>query len=203
MSTYRVKKAIQPQAKATGARVTVVGPVRVSQTPKATQDPAPKAAKPDPLAGQAFAAGLGLRAKSVPNTVTFKQVPRGDIWAAGIGVTRKSPAITVAYGRADAPESSLEAFAKAGAHEFRREGAQGRNVLRALVGSRLQKGDSIMVARLGDLAVPADLPRIIKEIEDRGIRIVSLDGGDSATVPGREKIASTVLSAKALFGLRL
>ena len=155
----------------------------------------------DPLAGVGLATALGVKKSAPPGVVGFEREPRADLWAAGVGV-RKAPSIVVAYGRADAPESVIEAFAKAGAHEFRREGRQGRNVLRAVLNG-LNKGDTIMLATLGDLAIPQDLPKLTKEIEARGVRIQCLDGADTHTARGREKIATKVLAARQLFGLRI
>lgn len=201
----RLKRAVQkPGGVAAKGNIVSVQPVggQPRSIPDASTVTAPKRA--DPLHNLGLAAGLGASRKSAPpNTVRFERAPTASLTAIGLGVSRKAPSIVCAYGRADAPDTMLEAFASAGAHEFRREGKSGRNVLRALIAS-LSKGDTLMLATLADLCPPQSLPKAIKEIEDKGIHIVALDGGaDTRTPAGRGKLANQIITAKSLFGLRL
>lgn len=201
----RLKRAVQkPGGVAAKGNIISVQPVggQSRSIPDASTVTAPK--RVDPLRNLGLAAGLGASRKSAPpNTVRFERAPTTTLHAAGLGRTRKAPSVVIAYGRAEAPDTMLQAFASAGAHEFRREGKSGRNVLRAVLGS-LTRGDTLMVERLADIASPKDLPRIVAEIESAGVHIVALDGGaDTRTPQGRGKLANQIITAKALFGLRL
>lgn len=199
----RLKRAVQ---KPVAAKANVTGVRPVGSQPRSIPDAATAspAQRTNPLANMGLAAGLGATRKSVPaHVVKFERAPTASLTAIGLGVSRKAPSIVCAYGRADAPDTMLEAFASAGAHEFRREGTNGRSRLRALIAS-LSKGDTLMLASLADLCPPQSLPKAIKEIEDKGIHIVALDGGaDTRTPAGRGKLANQIVTAKSLFGLRL
>lgn len=203
----RIKRAIlKPAAK---GNVTVINgkPVGGGSRAIPDADSASPGKSRDPIAGHAFAAGLGFAGrKSVgANRTVFDRAPAAGLFASAIGVTRRAPSITYAYIRADATHDVgyLQKFADAGAHEARREGRSGRNILRGLVNA-LNKGDVLLVERLTDIAAPKDLPKAIQEIEGRGIILRSLDGADSGTPAGRGKIANAVMASKALFGgLRL
>jgi hypothetical protein len=198
----RLKRAVQPPtAKAQGARIVAISvggasPPPSKALPNAEGDAAPK--KADPLAGVGLAAALGSRKAAPANVIKFERQPRTSLRAGALGVSRKAPSIVVGYGRSDTPDTIIEAFARAGAHEFRREAKTGRGVLRGIVSS-LAKGDVLLLEKLTDLATPRDLPKAIQEIEARGITIRSLDGADSATPAGRGKIAKAVMASKALF----
>lgn len=207
----RLKRAIAPVTKR-GGNIVSVKPKPVVQQPgfsRTIPDAsaahfAPKQA--DPLAGHAFRAGLGMATKAAPRTVEFKKPSRQDIWAAGIGATRKSAALTIGYARAHAPDDAafMQRFADRGCNEFRREARQGRGILRGVLAALEECKGTIVVESLGDIATPADLPRLIKELEGKGIAIITLDGSvDTKTVKGRAKLASQIVTAKALFGLRL
>jgi hypothetical protein len=201
-SPVRVKRAILPHPASKGARVTVVEspPQSARSLPNVDTD-APKAV--GVIQGHGLAAALGVRKSEPKSTIKFERAPAANLLAMGLGVSRKAPSIVIAYGRADDSATAIEAFANEGAHEYRREGAQGRNVLRAVLAS-LSKGDTLMVARLADIASPKDLPRIVAEVEKAGVHIVALDGGaDTRTPQGRGKLANQIVTAKALFGLRL
>lgn len=197
----RLKRAVQPPtAKAQRPRVTVLSGGGAPRAQSRTIPDAAAAApqKADPLAGVGLAAALGSRKAAPANVIKFERQPRTSLRAGALGVSRRAPAITIGYGRDATPDTIIEAFARAGAHEFRREAKTGRGVLRGIVSS-LAKGDVLLLEKLTDLATPRDLPKAIQEIEGRGVTIRSLDGADSATPAGRGKIAKAVMASKALF----